>query len=66
MDPVDNLFEGFLLEDLMLQRDFYLNTFKHLELKNIDDNSKETKQMVKTTLDNLKSIEDEIAKLLNQ
>ena len=48
MDPVDNLFEGFLLEDLMLQRDFYLNTFKHLELKNIDDNSKETKQMVKT------------------
>ena len=66
MDPVDNLFEGFLLEDLMLQRDFYLNTFKHLELKNIDNSSKETRQMMKITLENLKSIEDEIGKLLNQ
>ena len=66
MGSVDISSEELLVEDLMLQREFYLNTFKHLELKNIDGSSEETKQMMKITLENLKSIEDEIGKLLNQ
>ncbi|MCA9811237.1 MAG: hypothetical protein KC483_00035 [Nitrosarchaeum sp.] len=65
MCSIDVLSKEFLLEELLLQREFYLNTFKHLELKNIDENSKETRQMMKINLGNLKSIEDEIGKLLN-
>ena len=54
-----------ILERLLEQRDFYLNTLKHLEFqlvidptqKEIEDN----KKLQETTLDQLKKVQQEIA-----
>ncbi|MBT5200486.1 MAG: hypothetical protein HOK63_00935 [Thaumarchaeota archaeon] len=54
-----------IIERLLEQRDFYLNTLKHLEFqlvidptqKEIEDN----KKLQETTLDQLKKVQQEIA-----
>ena len=58
-----------IIEKLLEQRDFYLNTLKHLDFQLIIDNSKkeleETEKLKTTTIDQLKKIEQELALILN-
>ncbi len=59
-----------IIEKLLEQRDFYLNTLKHLEFqlimepsqKEIEDN----KKLQTTTIEQLKKVEQEIAFLLSE
>lgn len=50
----------------MEKRDFYLNTIKHLEFRSLDeeDNSDETKKLMNTAIEEIKKVETEIKKLL--
>jgi hypothetical protein len=54
-----------IIEKLLEQRDFYLNTLKHLDFQLIDDPSKkEVKDIEKfktTTIDQIKKVEQEIS-----
>jgi hypothetical protein len=60
----------FLVEKLLEQRDFYLNTLKHLEFHLVTELSqkeiKDNKKLVTTTIDQLKKVEQEIAFLLSK
>ncbi|MDC4231178.1 MAG: hypothetical protein M8319_02485 [Nitrosopumilus sp.] len=57
-----------IIEKLLEQRDFYLNTLKHLDFQLITDTSeKEIKNIEKlktTTIDQIKKVEQELAFLL--
>jgi len=59
-----------LIEKLLEQRDFYLNTLKHLEFQLVIDPSqkeiKYTEKLQATTIEQLKKIEQEIAFLLSE
>ena len=54
-----------IIEKLLEQRDFYLNTLKHLDFQLIDDPSKkEVKDIEKfktTIIDQIKKVEQEIS-----
>ena len=54
-----------IIEKLLEQRDFYLNTLKHLDFQLIDDPSeKEIEDIEKlktTTIDQIKKVEQEIS-----
>ncbi len=54
-----------IIERLLEQRDFYLNTLKHLDFQLIDDPSeKEIEDIEKlktTTIDQIKKVEQEIS-----
>ena len=56
-------------EKLLEQRDFYLNTLKHLNFQSITDPSKkeleDIRMMQTKTIDQLKKIEQELALLLS-
>jgi len=58
------LFE-IIIEKLLEQRDFYLNTLKHLDFQLIDDTSKKEVEDIKkfktTTIDQIKKVEQEIS-----
>ncbi len=53
-----------IIEKLLEQRDFYLNTLKHLDFQLIDDPSKKEVEDIKkfktTTIDQIKKVEQEI------
>ena len=56
-----------LLEDLLEKRDFYLYTLKHLEFKNLDDESHdENQKLMNITIAELQKVENEIRSLLKQ
>ena len=54
-----------IIEKLLEQRDFYLNTLKHLDFQLIDDPSKKEVEDIEkfktTTIDQIKKIEQEIS-----
>ncbi len=54
-----------IIEKLLEQRDFYLNTLKHLDFQLIDDLSKkeieEVEKLKTTTIDQIKKVEQEIS-----
>ena len=53
-----------IIEKLLEQRDFYLNTLKHFDFKLIDDPSKKKEDIEKlktTTIDQIKKVEQEIS-----
>ncbi|WP_428324210.1 hypothetical protein [Nitrosopumilus sp.] len=54
-----------IIEKLLEQRDFYLNTLKQLEFQRVMDPSenelKEIEKLQTTTVDQLKKVEQEIA-----
>jgi len=54
-----------IIEKLLEQRDFYLNTLKHLDFQLIDDPSKKVVEDIEklktTTIDQIKKIEQEIS-----
>lgn len=56
-----------IIEKLLEQRDFYLNTLKHLEFQLAMDPSekeiKNNKKLKETTIDQIKKVEQEIAYL---
>ncbi|MGY5149187.1 MAG: hypothetical protein ACW9W3_03910 [Candidatus Nitrosopumilus sp. bin_68KS] len=58
------------IEKLFEQRDFYLNTIKHLEFQLImdptDDEIKHNEQLTITTINELKKVEDEIRLILSK
>ena len=53
-----------VIEKLLEQRDFYLNTLKHLDFQLIDDPSKkeieDIDKLKTTTIDQIKKVEQEI------
>ncbi len=53
-----------VIEKLLEQRDFYLNTLKHLDFQLIDDPSKkeieDTEKLKSTAVDQIKKVEQEI------
>lgn len=59
-----------IIERLLGQRDFYLNTLKHLEFQALDDVSKNEAEDIERkqseSIDKLKKIEQEIAFLLSE
>ncbi len=59
-----------LIEQLLEQRDFYLNTLKHLEFQLVMDPSqkeiKDNEKLQTTTFDQLKKVEQELAFLLSK
>ena len=54
-----------IIEKLLEERDFYLNTLKHLDFQLIDDPSKKEVEDIEkfktTTIDQIKKIEQEIS-----
>jgi hypothetical protein len=54
-----------IIEKLLEQRDFYLNTLKHLDFQLIDDPSKkeieDIEKLKTTTIDQIKNVEQEIS-----
>ena len=54
-----------IIEKLLEQRDFYLNTLKHLDFQLIDDPSKkeveDIEKLKTTTIDQIKKVEQEIS-----
>ena len=58
-----------VLEKLLEQRDFYLNTIKHLEFQLVMDPSEEeileNKKFQTTTIEQLKNVEQEISSILS-
>ena len=59
-----------IIEKLLEQRDFYLNTLKQLEFQTIMDPTenelKEIEKLQTTTIDQLKKVEQEIAYLTSK
>jgi hypothetical protein len=59
-----------IIEKLFEQRDFYLNTIKHLEFQLImdptDDEIKQNEQLKITTINEIKKVEDEIRLILSK
>jgi len=58
------LLSEIVIEKLLEQRDFYLNTLKHLDFQLIDDPSKkeieDIEKLKTTTIDQIKKVEQEI------
>jgi len=58
------LLSEIVIEKLLEQRDFYLNTLKHLDFQLIDDPSKkeieDIDKLKTTTIDQIKKVEQEI------
>ena len=56
-----------IIEKLLEQRDFYLNTLKHLEFQLVmdptDKEIKDNKKLQEVTIDQLKKVQQEIAYL---
>ena len=56
-----------IIEKLLEQRDFYLNTLKHLDFQLIDDPSKkeveDIEKLKTTTIDQIKKVEQEISSI---
>jgi hypothetical protein len=54
-----------IIEKLLEQRDFYLNTLKHLDFQLIDDPSKkeieDIEKLKTTTIDQIKNVEQDIS-----
>ena len=54
-----------IIEKLLEQRDFYLNTLKHLDFQLIDNPSKkeveDIEKLKTTTIDQIKKVEQEIS-----
>ena len=54
-----------IIEKLLEQRDFYLNTLKHLDFQLIDDPTKieveDIEKIKTTTIDQIKKVEQEIS-----
>lgn len=67
---IDLLLSEIIIEKLLEQRDFYLNTLKHLEFQLVIDSSqkeiKDTKKLQAITIEQLKKVEQEIAFLLSK
>ena len=67
---IDSLLSEILIEKLLEQRDFCLNTLKHLEFQLVIDPSqeeiKDTEKLQVTTIERLKKVEQEIAFLLSE
>ena len=59
-----------IIEKLLEQRDFYLSTLKQLEFQRVMEPSnselKEIEKLERTTIDQLKKVEQEIAHLTSQ
>ena len=59
-----------VIEKLLEQRNFYLNTLKHLEFELLMEPNKEElakiRELEKTTIDQLKKIEQELAFISNK
>jgi hypothetical protein len=59
-----------IIEKLLEQRDFHLNTLKHLDFQLIDDPSKKEVEDIEklkiTTMDEIKKIEQEISFILSK
>jgi len=59
-----------ILEKLLEQRDFYLNTLKHLDFQLVEEITEKelenNKKLKKTTIDQLKKIEQELAYILSK
>jgi len=64
------LLTDIIVEKLFEQRDFYLNTIKHLEFQLImdptDDEIKQNKQLKIITINEIKKVEDEIRLILSK
>jgi len=64
------LLKDIVVEKLFEQRDFYLNTIKHLEFQLImdptDDEIKQNKQLKIATINEIKKVEDEIRLILSE
>jgi len=62
---VDSILSELFVEKLLEQRDFYLNTLKHLEFQLVAEPSQkeieENKKLHITTIEQLKKVEQEIA-----
>jgi len=67
---IDLLLSEIIIEKLLEQRDFYLNTLKHLEFQLVIDPSqkeiKDTEKLQAITIEQLKKVEQELAFLLSQ
>ena len=59
-----------IIEKLLEQRDFYLNTLKHLEFQLVMDPTqkeiKDNEKLQKITFEQLKKVEQELASLLSE
>ena len=59
-----------IIEKLLEQRDFYLNTLKHLDFQLIDDPSKkeieDIEKLKSTTINEIKKVEQEISFILSK
>jgi len=59
-----------ILEKLFEQRNFYLNTLKHLDFQLVEEISQKevenNKKLQKTTIEQLKKIEEELAFILSK
>ena len=59
-----------IIEKLLEQRDFYLNTLKHLDFQLIDDPSKkeieDIEKLKSSTIDQIKKVEQEISFITSQ
>jgi hypothetical protein len=64
------LLSEIIVEKLFEQRDFYLNTLKHLDFQLIDDPSKKELEAIEklqiSTIEQLKKIEQEISFILSK
>ena len=64
------MLKDIVVEKLFEQRDFYLNTIKHLEFQLImdptDDEIKQNKQLKIATINEIKKVEDEIRLILSK
>jgi len=64
------LLSELIIEKLLEQRDFYLNTLKHLEFQLVMDPSqkeiKDNEKLQITTFEQLKKVEQELASLLSE
>lgn len=61
---------GISIEKLLEQRDYYLNTIKHLEfqlvMEPLQNEIKDIEKLQTTTIDQLKKVEQELAFLLSK
>ncbi|KAF6247571.1 hypothetical protein C6990_03740 [Nitrosopumilus sp. b3] len=59
-----------IIEKLFEQRDFYLNTIKHLEFQLImeptDDEIKQNEQLKNITINEIKKVEEQISLILSK
>ena len=67
---IDSLLSEIIIEKLLDQRDYYLNTIKHLEFQLVMEPSqeeiKDIEKLQTITIDQLKKVEQELAFLLSK